>query len=376
MVSASRFATVIVVALLAQGCGAKPAQVETKRGASRYPVEVAAVEARVLARTVTATGALAAFENVRISARVTGVVDRLLVAEGDRVEAGQVVAEIEAERFRIALAVAEAQLARAVAAHADATRTLARREELFTAQVVSEDEVGRERLQAALAGADRAAAEAAVAKARLDLRDAQVTAPIAGTVQARMVETGAAVMPGTGLAVLVRRDPLLVRFSVPVEDAAGLAAGMPCTVRVRGGRDAAPAVIVLVAEAADAGSRQVPVTAKVEDPGRTLRPGAFCTVEVPVSSPAPVVVIPDLAIRASAQGFIVHVVVEGKDGPVAQARTLRLGGRDGNGQVEVLAGLTVGDRLIVRGAEAIRDGVGLTLGDGPRPAAAPATKGE
>lgn len=356
----------LLIAAMLSGCGGKPAEIETKRGKTRYPVEVTTVTVKTLARTVQATGALAAFENVRISARVSGVVDRLLVSEGDHVEAGQVVAEIEAERFRIAVALAEAQRARAVAAHEDATRTLARREELFKAQVVSEDEVGRERLQAALATADLAGAEAALAKARIDLRDAQVTAPISGTVQARMVDIGAAVQPGTGLAILIRRDPLLARFSVAVEDAAVLKTGMACAVRVRGALSDAPAVIALVAEAASDGSRMVPVIAKVEDPERQLRPGAFCEITIPVAT-REAVVIPDLAVRASERGFIVHVVVEGKDGPVAKARTVRLGGRDGLGSVEVLDGLAVGERLIVRGAEAVRDGVGLDL-DGAKPA--------
>ncbi|HEX7829689.1 MAG TPA: efflux RND transporter periplasmic adaptor subunit, partial [Thermoanaerobaculia bacterium] len=83
-----------------------------------------------------------------------------------------------------------------------------------------------------------------------------------------------------------------------------------------------------------------------------LRPGAFARVTVPVGATREAPVVPQTAIRPSEKGFLAYVVNDG----AAQQRILTLGMRTADGQVEVRSGLTAGETLVIRGAEALRDG--------------------
>jgi RND family efflux transporter MFP subunit len=116
--------------------------------------------------------------------------------------------------------------------------------------------------------------------------------------------------------------------------------------------------IRLVGAAADSRDRMVAVTAEVDDPARDeLRPGTFVQVEVPVGGSTAAAVIPQTAIRPSEHGFLAFVI----EGDVARERVLELGLRTADGEVEVRQGLAAGELLVVRGAEALRDGAKVDL---------------
>jgi multidrug efflux system membrane fusion protein len=97
----------------------------------------------------------------------------------------------------------------------------------------------------------------------------------------------------------------------------------------------------------------VAVTAQIDDTERgQLRPGAFAQVTVPIEIRDAATVIPQGAVRPSERGFIAFIV----EGEIAHERALELGMRTPEGEVEVLSGLEPGESLVVRGAEALRDG--------------------
>ncbi len=205
-------------------------------------------------------------------------------------------------------------------------------------------------------------------KAQLDLRDAYVRAPVAGVLQTRSVQTGQYVQPGTVLASMIRREPLLLRFKVPEPDAARVRPGMPVRFTVRSDAHTFTARITHVADAAEEASRMVAVTAEVDDAEKDrLRPGAFADVVVPVGQSSGALVVPQTAVRPTERGFVAFVV----EGTVAKERVLNLGLRTPDGKVEVRSGVQEGERVVVRGAEALRDGATVRVagGDaGPSPA--------
>jgi membrane fusion protein, multidrug efflux system len=374
-----RFAAVVALcAALALACGGKgkpaggdkgggpggPPGAEGK-GDMRFPVEVTEVEAQRVEYTVTAVGSVEPYERVQVTARVAGVVERVRFREGDKVTTGRVLVEIEPQRYRVAMASAQAALAHAETSKTDAEASLARREQAVAQHpgLIPGEEVESFRTKGNLAAAELAQARAALEQAQLNLRDALLRAPIAGVIQTRSVETGQYVQPGTVLATLLRRDPLRVHFKVPEGDAAQLKPGMEARFRVQSQREEHVAVIEHVAQAAEDASRMVPVIAEVK-PGQdqgALRPGAFAEVVVPIGASVEAKVIPEIAIRASEAGFIAFVVQDG----VARQRTLTLGLRTADRKVEVRSGLELGELLVVRGAEALRDGATVRIAEGP-----------
>jgi membrane fusion protein, multidrug efflux system len=342
------------------GSGEDAAEVASRaggRGALAFPVEVETVASGSVEYAVQAVGSVEAFEQVAVTARVAGVVERVRFQEGDTLGSDRVLAEIEPERFRLALASARAELAKANAARDEAAAGLERRiaVNLRNPDLVRAEEVDAWRTRLASAQAEVARSQAAVDLAELNLRDAFVRSPVGGIVQTREVETGRYVQPGSVIATLVRREPLLLRFRVPELEAAPLTQGMAARFALRGGRDTTySAVISLVSASANPRDRMVDVTARIEDPARgDLRPGAFAEVTVPVGTAAVAPVIPQTAIRPSERGFLAFVVEDG----LARERVLQLGLRTADGRVEVRSGLAPGERLVVRGGEALADGV-------------------
>jgi multidrug efflux pump subunit AcrA (membrane-fusion protein) len=109
----------------------------------------------------------------------------------------------------------------------------------------------------------------------------------------------------------------------------------------------------------------------VTDPERAaLRPGSFAEIRVPIGSSSGTPVIPQTAIRPSERGFLAFVVEDG----TARERVVTLGLRTADGRVEVRSGLSAGEPLVVRGAEALRDGARVRVeasGTAAAPGAAP-----
>jgi multidrug efflux system membrane fusion protein len=341
-----------------------------------FPVDVEKVQLKSLIYTVSAVGSVDAFETVQVTARVAGVVDRVLFAEGRPAAVDQILVEIEPERYRLAVEVAQAALAKTEAAKADAEAGLKRRQTVIdqTPGLIPGEELETWKTKVLLAAADVASAKAALNQANLNLHDAYVRAPFYGIIQTRTVQTGQYVQTGSVMATLVRRDPLLLRFKVPEREATQIKVGLKAAFRVRDSSREYAAKVVHVAAAADDVTRLVAVTAEVNDTQDTaLRPGSFAEITVPVSSERKSPVIPQTAIRASDRGFLAYVVENEK----AVERILSLGMRTSDGQVEVLSGLAPGETLVIRGGEALRSGAPVRLGMGKpptKPAVTPATK--
>jgi RND family efflux transporter MFP subunit len=330
-----------------------------------FPVEVRSVAPRRVDYTVTAVGSVDAFENVQVTARVAGVLERMHFKEGDTVKAGALLAEIEPQRFQLAVTSAQASLASTQAAKSEAERELERAQKLAAEGLSTGAEVATWQTKLATALAQESSMKAALALASLNLRDARLRAPQSGSIQTRSVQTGQYVQPGTVIATLIRRDPLLLRFKVTEAEAGRLSLGMRADFRVSGNATLHHAKLTFIAGSADAASRMVPVVGEIEeDPA--LRPGAFTEVTVPVGVNEAALAVPETAIRPSERGFIAFTV----ENDVAHERILELGLRTPDGLVAGVRGLKTGDALVVRGGEALKAGAKVRVG-AAKPASAP-----
>lgn len=326
------------------------------RSGSAFAVDVLPVVLEKIPYLVTAPGTIEAFERVQVTSRVAGVVDQVAFSEGQQVHKGDVLVVIDGERFHLALNSAKAALAKSEAAVHDVETMVARREVVSQQNpgLIPGEELETYRTRSLSAKADREVATQAVKTAELNLRDSQVRAPIAGVIQTRTIETGQYVQPGYVMATLLRSDPLLLRFQVEPLEAPRLKPGLTAVFTLRETLRKFTAAVTLVAGAADPTTHMVGVTAQVVDEGHKywLRPGSFCDVTVDVSAPREAPLIPRLAARATDHGYVAYVV----EGDVAHERVLTLGMSTRTGWVEVRKGLSAGELLVVRGAEALNEG--------------------
>jgi RND family efflux transporter MFP subunit len=343
----------------------RPADAPTaKRGAKlEYPVDVAPLEVRQMQYTVSAPGSIDAFQQVQITARVAGAVDKVAFTEGQVVKAGEVLAVVESERYEIAVAQARSTLLKAQATQKAAEAALERR---LTATkdspgLIPGEEIEQKQTTVDTAKADVESARQALRIADLNLRDSSVRAPIAGIVQTRTVQQGQFLQAGAVLATILQRDPMLLRFQVTEQDAPRLKPGMVATLLLKESPREFTAKISLVGGAADPATRMVPVTAQIDETDHQywLRPGAFCAVTVPVGNARKAIVVPSLAVQPTEKGNVVYIV---DDKHIAHARVVELGMHTAEGGVELTRGAAAGELLVVRGIEPLTDGAPVKLG--------------
>lgn len=353
------------------------------RAGLAFATDVMAVESKKAAYLVSAPGTIDAFERVQVTARVAGAVDRVAFTEGQEVKKGTLLVVIDSERFGLLVNSAKAAIDKANVAVADADAMIKRRE-AATAQnpgLITGEEIESLRNKKHSAEADRQVAAASLATAQVNLRDSSVRAPIDGIIQTRTIETGQYVPAGYVMATLLRRNPMLVRFQVEPQDAPRLKSGMVATFALRETLRKFTARLTLIAGAADSVTHMVPVTGEIVDEGHAywLRPGSFCDVSIELDAQREAPIIPRTAARATDHGYVAYVV----EGDVAKERILTLGMSTKDGWVEVRSGLSAGDRLVVRGAEALVNGAKVkvnpvtaaTLASGGSPPGSPRPSG-
>jgi len=329
--------------------------------------DVSPLAARQMQYSVNAPGTIDAFQQVQITARVAGAVDKVAFAEGQNVKQGDPLVVIESERYQIALEQAHATVAKAVAAQKAAQAALDRRNEAQAASpgLVPGEEIEQKQTAVDTAKADVLAAQQAQRVAELNLRDSVVRAPIAGVVQTRTVNQGQYLQPGAVLATILQKDPMLVRFQVTEQDAPRLKPDMPVNIQLKESAREFTGKITLVADAADPTTRMVPVTGTVDptDHQYWLRPGAFCEVTVPIGTARPGIVVPSIAVQPTEKGNIVYVVDTVGDKKVVHATTVELGMHTADGGVELTRGVKEGQLIVVRGIDPLTDGAPVKVGN-------------
>lgn len=340
-----------------------------KPAARAFPVQIEEIRGQQVEYTVSAVGSLEAFEQVLVTARVSGVVEKVLFREGQAVTPETVLVEIEPLRFQYAHDAAKSSHDQAVAEVSELktgldSRTTAnkRAADAGRTEPFSANEVQAWESRYAAALANEAVKKAEASQAGLDLKHARMTAPVAGEIQERNVQTGQWVQPGTVITRLFNTEkPMLVRFNVPEDTTSSLKLGLEATFTVSGSSKSYSARITYIAASADLASRMVQCIAEVTNTREEtagLTPGAFVRISIPVGSRPDAPTVPETAVRPSERGFLVYVV-EGKQ---AFERVIEIGLRTPDGRIEVRSGLSVGEKVVIRGADALRNGVEVNVG--------------
>lgn len=352
----------IAMMVLLAACSKSEATAGGKGGKLEYPVQVAPIVKRQVQYGVTAPGSIEAFQQVQITARVAGAVDKVSFVEGQEVKSGDVLVTIESERYQVAVDSARAVLAKMQANQKVQESELARRQNATAAHpgLIPGEEIDTHATGVETAKADVENARQTLRVAELNLRDSYVRAPIGGVVQTRTVQAGQYVAPGAVMATILQRDPMLLRFQVSEQDAPRLKNGMVANIALRESTRTFTAKITLVAGAADPQTRLVPVTAQLDETDHQywLRPGAFCEVNVPIEAARQAIVVPTMAVHPTEKGNVVYII-DAKN--IARAKVVDLGMHTPDGDVEITHGLDEGENIVVRGIEPLSDGAPVKI---------------
>ncbi|MBK8167368.1 MAG: efflux RND transporter periplasmic adaptor subunit [bacterium] len=341
-------ALAVMAALGAGGCsrsGGADAGSAARRGGGPVPVAVVEAAPHDLARSVTVTGPLEPLRLVAVNAQSAGILESVLVEEGDRVTAGQLLAQIDAREM-------SAQLARAEAVLANAETAFRRAESLQAGDLVAESELDALRSSYGIARAD-------VELWRTRVAFSRITAPAAGVVTAKRVERGSAVATNTALFTIADDAVMVVRVQVSEMDVVHLREGNAAAVSL----DAYPKVqlegrIRRIFPGADPVSRLVPVEVALGNvpAGVDARPGFLARVAFDLEARLGVLAVPVTAVGVGDGGSYLYLVQAD-----TVARRPVTTGLTTDGWIEVTGGLEAGTRVISSGHVNLRPGAQVRI---------------
>lgn len=340
------------------GCGPKPGNGSPPSaggpGGGMPPTEVEFITLAPGSATLTQDlpGRLEAWRTAQVRARVEGIVEKRLFAEGSDVKTGATLFQIDSRTYAAALNAAKADV--------EAARLVVTRyKPLVEIKAVSQQEVDA-------AEARYKQAQATLARAALDMENTRVPAPISGRIGRTLVTEGALVGRGeaTALATIEQIDPIYVTFTQPGNELLRLQAA------VKSGtlqRTASTKIELLLEDgslyplsgkilfsdlAVNPSTGAVSVRAQFSNPDRTLLPGMFARVRFPSAVADNVIRVPQRAVQSGPQGqYVLLLTPDGKAVP-QPVKT----GNMAEGDFIISEGLKGGEKIILNGFQKMRPG--------------------
>jgi RND family efflux transporter MFP subunit len=375
----------ISVVVSVTGCGQAPKEKAAAPPASPVAVSTIAAATETWPSVYEATGTVRAQTSATVAARMSGYVREVKVQTGDRVRAGQSLVTLdsrdldvnskraEAARDEVRAAMPEADSAIAAAkANLDLAQvTFNRMQELFQKKSISNQELDETtaKLKAAQAGLEMARArrtqlDSRLATAEQDVRSTDVTrsyaevfAPFAGVVVARSVEPGNLATPGAPLLTIEREGVYRLEALVDESRLSAIRVGQSVSVSLDGVGSTLNARVSEIVPAVDSASRAY--TVKIDLPALStpgvLRSGLFGRAEFQWGEHS-LLAIPAAAVTAHGQLQSVFVA----DNGIARARLITTGER-AKDRIEVLSGLTAGEKVILPVPSGLSDGAAVDL---------------
>lgn len=326
--------TLALLALPASGFADQP------RG---LPAEVVQVESSRLQHSIQVVGTLRANESVMIRPEINGRIHRILFDEGQPVEAGAALVQLDASAY-------EAELAQTQARANLSRLEYERAANLLERNVGSETDRDNKLAQLRIH-------ESEVELARTRLAKTTIRAPFAGVTGLRQIGPGDFVNAGQDLVELTDFSEMKLDFSVPERNLADIRTGQRILIEV----DALPGQqfdgeIYAIAPSASAGSHNLRIRARVPNPDRLLRPGLFAKVQILIGEDSQAIMIPEEAIIPQNQTFFVMRMSEEKQVSLVE---VTLGSRQ-FGLVQIASGLEPGDVIVTAGHIKLHPGMPIT----------------
>jgi multidrug efflux system membrane fusion protein len=334
------------------------------------PVSVTAVQARLgtVRETLTGIGTVTPLKNVTVRSRVDGELLEVRYKEGQMVQEGELLAQIDPRPFQAQLDQYQGQLAKDSALLSNARLDLTRYQNLVKKDVLAGQTLDT---QASLVrqyeGAVRAD-QAQIDTAKLQITYSRITAPISGRVGLRQVDPGNIVRATdqNGLLVITQVKPISVVFTLPednlpvVRERMASGAKLPVTAYDRTmSRKLAQGVLSTTDNQIDTATGTVRLRALFDNAEDSLFPNQFVNAVLTLDERKDVVLVPAVAVRRGPDGAFVFVV---KNDKTVESRTVTTG-QTQDADILVASGLTAGETVVVDGADRLRDGATVVVRD-------------
>ena len=309
--SVRHVASLAALAVLASACGkdAPPPR-------PTVPVTVAPVTQRSVPEEISAIGTVTPLQSVAVRAQVSGVLTKVAFQEGDEVQAGQLLFQIDARPFQAALDQSVANLAKDHATLVNARQEVTRYQTLVQNDLATEEQFDQFKANAGAAEAAVTADSAAVQTARLNLEYTTIRAQIAGRTGNLLIGEGNLV-PANGttpLVIINQIRPISVSFSVPqrfLDDIQRFSAQHRLDVEVRPGEDTTVVLrgtLTFINNQVDTTTGTIQLKGTFDNASRRLWPGEFVTTRLVMNVETNALTVPSQAVMTGQNGSYVYVV--------------------------------------------------------------------
>ena len=335
------------------------------------PVSVTTVKRTSVPYIVIANGVAEPMQTVAVEAQVNGILNRVTFAEGQAVQAGQVLFEIDSRPYVAVFEQARAQLVRDEAQAANARRDAARYAALVKEGYVTGSQADQAEATAASAAATVVADRANVSKAALDVANCTIRAPISGRTGSLLVRQGNLVKANSNppLVVINQIQPILVRFAIPQSQLPDIQryyrGGSALQVRAtpsEGSGVPLMGTLAFIDNNVDSTTGTVLLKARFSNPEATLWPGQYTNVALQLFVDPNALTLPAPAVITGQQGTYVYTIDSAgnaKQRPVIVSRTV-------DSLSVIASGLKEGEKVVVDGQSRLIPGSKVTIKGVPR----------
>jgi len=346
-----------------------------QRGAAAQVVQVARAVQGDMPETLAELGTVTPNATVTVLPQLSGYLTQVGYKEGQDVAKGQFLAQIDPRQYEIDLQQAQATLQKDQSTLTQARSDLARYEDLRQKKAIAEQTVVDQEFLVQQDEAQVKSDEAGVAQDKLDLVYCHITAPVAGRVGLRLVDPGNYVTASSspGIVVITTMKPTTVEFTVAQNDLDRViarvhaSATLPVTAYTSdNSRKIATGTLYAISNQMTTSTGTVTLRATFANDDEALFPNEFVNVEMLVDTLHNAVLIPTPAVLSGAPGDYVYLVNADQ---TVSVHKVTLGPSDGK-NTAILAGLSVGDTVVVDGTDRLNDGAKISVSEPASPAAA------